>query len=82
MEENQILREQIFEVVNTQLDNNDPPETRITYTRLIGMGYDEHDVKKMIGQCVSIEIFEVLKNQKPFDRIRYVKNLNLLPKLP
>jgi len=34
----------------------------------------------MIGQCIAVELFEVMKLKKPDDESRYVKNLKLLPK--
>ena len=82
MKTSEILREQIIEIVEKQISNNDPPETSLTFKRLISSGYKESDVKMLIGQCVSIEIFNVLKHGNTFDQERYVKNLNKLPKEP
>jgi hypothetical protein len=36
----------------------------------------------MIGQCVAIELFEIIKMGKPFDNDRFIKNLKKLPKEP
>jgi hypothetical protein len=82
MEHNEILREQILEVVNNQLKNNDPPETKLTYDRLFKEGFSEFQIIQMIGQCVVVELFEVMKSKKPYDQARYVRNLNRLPKEP
>jgi len=82
METNELLRDQIFEVVKNQLKNNDPPETKITYDRLIKAGYNDFQTRQLIGQCVAIEIFEVIKNNKPYNNARYIKNLKKLPKEP
>ncbi len=82
MKTSEILREQIIDIVEKQISNNDPPETSLTFKRLISLGYEESDVKMLIGQCVSIEIFNVLKHGNTFDQERYVKNLNKLPKEP
>jgi hypothetical protein len=46
------------------------------------MGYSDNDARMMVGQCVSVEIFDVLKHGKPFDEKRYIKNLKNLPKEP
>ena len=82
MKSNEIVRNQILEVVKNQIKDNDPPETKQTYNRLIKLGYNDLDTMQLIGQCVAIEIFQLLKNKKPFDKDRFVKNLNKLPKEP
>jgi hypothetical protein len=82
MEINKELRDIIIEVVENQIDANDPVEVRITYNRLVALGYSDFETKQLIGQCVAVEIYDVIKEQKPFDEVRYVKNLNQLPKAP
>jgi len=82
MEENPYLKSAILEVVENQLQANNPPETRQTYNRLISEGYSEIEAKKLIGSVVSLEIFDVLKKQEPFNPERFAKALNELPKLP
>ncbi len=82
METNEIVRKQILEIVKNQLKSNNPPETKITYDRLRKEGFDDLETKQLIGQCVSVEIFEVLKSGKPYNNVRYVKNLKELPKEP
>ena len=82
MKPNEKVRDEIFLIIKNQLDANDPPETKITYDRLISLGYNEFETNQLIGQCVAVEIFEVIKQQKPFNKSRYIKNLNQLPKEP
>ena len=79
MKPNQKLRDEIFQIIKNQLEANDPPETKITYNKLISLGYNEFETNQLIGQCVAVEIFDVLKNKKPFNKSRYIKNLNQLP---
>jgi hypothetical protein len=81
MEENPHLKSAILEVVDNQLQANDPPETRQTFDRLISEGYSEEEAKKLIGCVVTSEIFDVLKKQEPFKPERFAKALNELPKL-
>ncbi len=76
------LKEQVFEIIKNQLKANDPPETKITYDRLRKLGYDDLQTRQMIGQCLIIEIFEVIKNQKPYNNTRYINNLQKLPEDP
>lgn len=36
----------------------------------------------MIGQCLAVELFDVLKYGKPYNNERYFSNLKALPKEP
>jgi len=82
MEAKPYLKSAILEVVDNQLQANDPPETRQTFDRLISEGYSEEEAKQLIGCVVTSEIFDVLKKQEPFNPERFAKALNELPKLP
>lgn len=82
METNEKLRDQIFEIIKNQLSSNNPPETKITYDRLISLGYDDFQSRQLIGQCLAVELFEVIKFGKPYNNERYIKNLNKLPEEP
>ncbi|MFH1128947.1 MAG: hypothetical protein V1699_06025 [Candidatus Omnitrophota bacterium] len=77
-----VLKQVILEVVDKQLKDLDPPETKETYNRLVAGGISEQEARRLIGCVVSSEIFDVLKQQQPFDHSRFVKALNKLPKLP
>lgn len=82
METNEIMREQIFEAIKEQMESNTPPEVKITYNRLRKEGYDDFETKQLLGQCLAVEIFQVLKYGKPYNDARYIKNLKGLPKEP
>ncbi|TAJ12560.1 hypothetical protein DMA11_12175 [Marinilabiliaceae bacterium JC017] len=82
MESNEIIRKQMLEVVNNQLKANDPPETKKTLKRLMLLKYTELEAKQLIAQCVLVEIFDALKNKKPYNQERYISNLNNLPEPP
>jgi len=82
MKQNEIVREQIFEIIRNEIKGNDPPETKITYNRLKTMGYSDFESNQLIGQCVAVELFQVMKFKEPFDEKRYIKNLKNLPKEP
>jgi predicted nucleic acid-binding Zn-ribbon protein len=78
----EVVRDAILEIVQNQLRDNNPPETRQTLDRLIAEGVEEEEAIKMIACCVSTEIFHVLKYQENSDEERYIKNLKRLPQLP
>lgn len=82
MKTNEILKEQIIETVENQIKSNNPQETKLTFQRLINLGYTELESKQLIGQCVAVELFTVFKYGKPFDEVRYIRNLKSLPKEP
>lgn len=82
METNEKIREQIFEIIKNQLRDNDPPETKATFDRLQKEGYDDFQTLQMIGQCLAVELFDVMKNRKPYNNQRYTKNLLALPQEP
>ncbi|TVZ28101.1 hypothetical protein JM83_3201 [Gillisia sp. Hel_I_86] len=82
MKINEKLRKQIFEIINNQLRDNDPPETKKTFDRLQNKGYNEFQTRQMIGQCLAVELFDILKHGKSYNNERYVKNLIALPKEP
>jgi hypothetical protein len=79
---NEKIREQIFEIIKNQLRDNDPPETKSTFDRLRKQGFDDFQTRQMIGQCLAVELFEVMKFGKPYNNARYIKNLLALPKEP
>ncbi len=79
---NPVLKHAILEVVNNQLKDLDPPETKQTYDRLVADGISDQEARRLIGCVVSSEIFNVLKQQQLFNHARFVKALNKLPELP
>ena len=82
METNDKLREQILEIIKNQIKENNPPETKTTYDRLRKQRFDDFQTMQMIGQCLAIELFDVIKFGKPYNNARYIKNLLALPKEP
>jgi len=81
-ETNPNLKAAFLEVVDNQIADNDPPETRETLSRLKTQGVSEEDAKIYIGQAVCVEVWATLKNKKPFDLERYLRNLQNLPEEP
>ena len=78
----QLAGEAMVEAVENQIQDNDPPETRITLDRLISLGETRENAMRYIASVLSVEVFETLKNQTPFDEERYLTNLKNLPELP
>jgi uncharacterized hydantoinase/oxoprolinase family protein len=72
-------QEAVFEAINNQIENNDPPETKQTYDRLMKEIKNHDEVMEYLGVVMRSEILDILKSKKPFDRKRYVERLNRLP---
>ncbi len=71
----------MLEVVENQLRDNTPPETKQTLQRLIKEGHSEEEAKRLIATVVASEIFGVLQQKRPYDQARYVAALQRLPKV-
>lgn len=82
MKTNPRLKAAILEVVNNQLQVDNPPETRSTLDRLISEGHLEKDAKELVACVVTSEIFDIMRHRKEFDLQRYVAALNKLPQMP
>ena len=80
--ESNMAQEAIFEVIENQLRDNNPPITKETYTRLVSEGHSHDETMKLIGCAMTTEIFEIMKNKQPFNEERYSQNLINLPDLP
>ena len=65
------LKAAILEVVENQLRENNPPETLQTFEQLLATGYSRQEAIEMIGSAVIGEIWAVLKENKPYDAVRY-----------
>ena len=82
MEDNERLKNAVLEVINAQIRDNDPPETKQALVRLQKNGFSEEEALKLIGYVVASEVFTVLKENRPYDNDKYIDALNALPKLP
>jgi len=69
-------------VVDNQLRDNNPPETKETLERLMAEGYSAENAKDLIAQAVAVEAYVVMKTQATFNRERFVRNLMALPQEP
>ncbi len=76
---NPILQATYLEIVDTQLRDGNPPETRKTYERLKGMGYNDRDAKLLVASAIAAETFYIMKYREQFNHERFVRNLDRLP---
>ena len=76
------LRAAFLEVVDNQLRDNNPPETKETLERLKAEGHSAEDAKLLIAQAVAVEAYMIMKTKTSFNRDRFVRNLMALPQEP
>jgi peroxiredoxin family protein len=81
-DDSDIAQAAILEIIDNQIRDNNPPETRQTLERLLSEGQPEEEAMKLIGCAVAVEIFEIMKHQESFNESRYIENLRKLPELP
>jgi hypothetical protein len=62
-QESQLANAAVMEVLDNQLRNNDPPETRAIYERLKQKGIDEAVTRRLLACVIAAEIYDVMKNQ-------------------
>jgi hypothetical protein len=79
---NPMVQAALYDVLDTQLRDGDPPETRATLERLLAEGVEEDEARRLIGWVIAAEIIAVMKSKKPFDRERFVGRLETLPEMP
>jgi hypothetical protein len=75
------VRKLILEVVDNQIRQGTPPETKQTLSRLINEGHSEREARRLIACVVAAEIFGIWKRRQPYDEARFVAALHALPKL-
>lgn len=76
------LHRTVMEILDSQIRDNEPPETRQTYERLLAEGLAEPEVRRLLGVALVTEIFHMMKNREVFNRQRFVGYLNRLPQEP
>jgi hypothetical protein len=77
-----ILHAALMEMVNRQIAEGDPPETRETFERLLAAGYSPEHARRMIGLLLAREMTRGLLYGTLFDEKSFIENLRRLPEIP
>jgi len=75
---NPILHVIIHQTVENQLAAKDPPVVHETLERLVRSGLSRHEAIHAIGSVLSVEMWEILKEERPFEEERYERGLQQL----
>lgn len=76
------VRAAMYEIVDQQLRDGEPPETKQVFERLLLEGHSSAAARRLLATVVSSEVFEVLTQGRTFDRAGFAAALRRLPKLP
>ncbi len=80
--QNPAAKAAIMAVVNNQLRDNNPHETRATYERLKREGIDEEETRRLLACVIAGELFDIAKNEEVFNLTRFTNRLSMLPEMP
>lgn len=76
------LRAAILEAVENQLRDNDPPQAKETFDRLVRSGHSKNEAKRLIAAVLANEISDVANTWSEYDQNRYLSRLKRLPDMP
>ncbi len=81
-EEGRFAAAALTEAIENQIRDGTPPATRATLERLIASGESRENALRYLACALAVEIFEIRRDQQPFNEARYVELLDALPALP
>lgn len=80
MTDEQFMQEDdLIEIIENQLEDGDPIKVKETLMRLMMTGTPRDEAVAMMACAMSIEIFDVMKNDGEFNLKRYSEHLDQLP---
>ncbi len=80
--ESSIIDENVLvDIVENQLQDATPIKVKETLMRLMMTGHSREDAIAMIACALSLEVFDVTKNNAKFNDKRYSQHLDALPDL-
>jgi hypothetical protein len=76
------LREAFLGIVQNQLRDNKPPETKATLERLMAERHSRERAMELISAVVAVEVVDIFHDNGPHNAERYLAGLRALPRLP
>jgi len=65
----------IHHAIENQIADHTPPQTAETLEALMRAGYTRHEAIHAIGAILANEMFEILRDDRPFDEAGYIEAL-------
>ena len=75
------VKDAFMEVVVSQLETGDPPETKATLERLMAAGNSRGEALQLIAAVARNEMQAMMAAGRQFDNARYAKLLAKLPQI-
>ncbi|UTV28855.1 hypothetical protein [Photobacterium atrarenae] len=83
MQNDEIMNgDMLVETIENQLEEGNPIKVKETLMRLMMTGTPREEAIEMMACALSVEVFDVAKNDGNFDLKRYSENLDALPEMP
>ena len=76
------LSDKLLPAVEEQINSPETPFVKEHYERLVNLGEEAQEAKKMIALCLVDEVEMLQKECRPFNLSRYEQMLQFLPVLP
>ncbi|CAH0533739.1 hypothetical protein VST7929_01614 [Vibrio stylophorae] len=81
--QNEIMTgDSLIEIIENQIEDGEPLKVKETLMRLMMTGHSRAEAVELMACALSVEVYDVAKNDAPFDHDRYKRNLDLLPDMP
>lgn len=77
-----LAREALFEAIETQMREGNPPETKQTFDRLTAAGYSRKETMKYLACVLLVELNGMVRDKRMYIEASYVKKLKALPEMP
>lgn len=72
---NKMVLNELLTAVNEQISTENPKEAKVVFETLCQRGLEEKQAKEKIAKVIYQESINIITNQEPFNRERYVNNL-------
>ncbi|UXI02470.1 hypothetical protein [Photobacterium sp. TY1-4] len=83
MQNDEIMNgDMLIETIENQLADGNPIKVKETLMRLMMTGTPREEAIEMMACALSVEVFDVAKNDGSFNLKRYAENLDALPDMP
>jgi hypothetical protein len=77
-----MARAALFEAIENRMREDNPPETKATFQRLLAAGYSRKETMKLLACVLLVELNDMVRDKRLYEESSYVKKLRALPRLP
>lgn len=74
-DDSDVMKSAFYEVLDNQIENGSPPETKETLDRLMASGHAESVARKLIVEVIRLEILEMIETNGTYNNARYTAAL-------